>query len=148
MQERIKTYLQGLKFSQFTRDGVSPNDALISLVSVIKRNYVKTPHSWQCEDNNMSILEDAVSGMPWARSPIDRLHSDIKSFEEFYGALSNILQKYVKESRATPASGNEIYFQQPHYASRSPNTSQQFNNGRQGYNHGNGNSHRFHKKWT
>ena len=94
----------------------------------------------------MTILEDAVSGMPWARSSIDRLHSDIKSFKDFYGALSNSLQKYVKESRETPVSGNEIHFQQPLYASRSPHTSQQFNSRKQVYNYGNGNTPRFHQK--
>lgn len=70
----------------------------------------------------MGILEDAVSGQPWSRSPVDRLHVDLKSFEDFYGALSNSLQKHVKETRASQgahsAASREIYFQQPRYASR------------------------------
>lgn len=78
MQERVKTYLQGLRFEQFAKDGVSLNDALIKLVSVIKKNYSKTPQSWRYEDSKLEVLENSVSGMPWARSPIYRLQVDLK----------------------------------------------------------------------
>lgn len=91
--------MQILRFDQFIKDGVGPNDALIKLVSVIKQNYAKTPISWQCGDNKMYILENEVSGKPWARSPIDCLHVDIKDFEAFYEALVNSLQKNLKEGR-------------------------------------------------
>lgn len=33
IQERIKTYLQGLRLEKFTKNGDSPNDTLIKLVS-------------------------------------------------------------------------------------------------------------------
>lgn len=100
MQERLKTYIQSLRFDLFTKIGTSPNDALIKLVSVVKQNYAKTPKSWKCEDNKIEVLENAVSGMTWARSPIDRLHVDLKTFEGFYAALANSLQKHLKEMRS------------------------------------------------
>lgn len=74
MEECIKTHLQSLRGTQFDSNGVGPNDALISLVSTIKKNYAKSPSSWQCEENRMEIFENAAAGAVWARRLMDRLH--------------------------------------------------------------------------
>lgn len=61
----------------------------------------------------------------------DRLHVDLKFFEDFYAALANSLQKSINETRMSRASnsttGKEMYFQQPRYGSRSRNFSQRNN---------------------
>lgn len=96
IQERVKTCSQGLRFKQFLKHVTSPTDALIKLVSTIKRNYAKTPPSWQCKENNLEVLENAVYGIIWARSPIDWLHVYLKTFEDFYGACQTPYRRTSK----------------------------------------------------
>lgn len=99
MQEGFNTYLQSPRFDQFGTHSTTPNDDLITLVSV-KINYSKNPASWKFEDNVLEILETLVSGKASARSPIDHLHVDRKGFQEFNSALANSLQKNLKEGRS------------------------------------------------
>ena len=91
MKAGTKKYLQSLKFSQFSKSGVSPNDALIRLSSVIKKKFNRTPTSWNFEDNKIEVLESSVTEYSCARSTIDRIHVEITLDENFLAKLSNRL---------------------------------------------------------
>lgn len=78
----MKNYLERHRFDLFTKNGNSTNDVVIKIVSVIKKNDAMNPQYWQCEYRKLEVLKNAVYGMSWACSPIDRQHVDMKTFEE------------------------------------------------------------------
>lgn len=103
-QHATKNYLSSLHLRELDNYNSAPREALTRLNGVIERNFVRTPTSFQTEENKIDILRDAVVDLDWTQFPLAMLQKQGLDYQKFYSELAHALQTAVDGNRFAPSS--------------------------------------------
>lgn len=122
LQERVLIWLELLRYVQFPKPDDDELQTLDSLSADIFQNFSNIPSNCLTPEYNLELLERSVTGLPWAREPINRL-VDHRDYDTFLGVLSNHLQKCIREKELveqdsrlhSPVSSNVKFYYEDRY---------------------------------
>ena len=98
-QARVQNYLNNLRISNFTAEGLDKSAALCKIYKVVTKLSMQRPISNRGDDHRVAFLRNAVVGSSWSHEPLSRVATHSLTFQR-YGELEAALQPQREAKQA------------------------------------------------